>query len=230
MKIGIIGAGMIGGTLARRLRGLGHDVSIANSRGPESLRDFAADTGARAVTARDAARSGDIVIVSIPEKGVTSLPKDLFDGVPADVAVVDTGNYYPARDGDIPAIEAGKVESAWVAEHLGRPVVKAFNHIGAKCLMEDGKPKGAAGRLALAVAGDPPDARTKVMRLVEELGFDAVDNGTLQDSWRQQPGTPAYTQCDAAQMTAALAKAERSRIAEYRRAANDMAKAYFQKQ
>ena len=113
MTIGIIGAGTIGGTLARRLRALGHEVAIANSRGPESLRDFAAETGAKAVTAKEAARSGEIVIVSIPEKGVTALPKDLFDGVPADVAVVDTGNYYPFRDGDIPAVlQEGKVLSA----------------------------------------------------------------------------------------------------------------------
>src|ERR1051326_3607563 len=108
MRIGIIGAGMIGGTLARRLTALGHEVAIANSRGPETLRDLAAETGARAVTVAEAARSGDIVIVTIPQRAVPGLPKDLFAGVPDDVVVVDTGNYYPARDGRLAAIDDGE--------------------------------------------------------------------------------------------------------------------------
>ena len=192
MKIGIIGAGMIGGTLARRLTALGHEVAIANSRGPETLRDLAAETGARTVTAAEAARSGEIVVVTIPQRAVPHLPGDLFAGVPQDVVVVDTGNYYPARDGRIDAIEHGKAESAWVAEQLGRPVVKAFNNIGFQSLLEKGLPKGEAGRIGLPVAGDLPEAREKVMRLVDELGFDPVDAGSLDESWRQQPGTPAY--------------------------------------
>src|SRR3712207_3946325 len=121
MKLGISGAGMIGGTLARRLTALGHEVVIANSRGPETLREFAAETGARAVTAAEAARGGEVVIVTIPQRAVPDLPSDLFAGVPEGVVVVDTGNYYPARDGRIEAIEGGQVESAWVAEQLGRP-------------------------------------------------------------------------------------------------------------
>src|SRR5918993_4736756 len=108
MRIGIIGAGMIGGTLARRLAQLGHDVTIANSRGPETLAALAAEVGARAVAPKEAARSGEIVIVTIPERAVQDLPKDLFAGVPDDVVVIDTGNYYPARDGSIPAIEQGQ--------------------------------------------------------------------------------------------------------------------------
>ena len=229
MKIGIIGAGMIGGTLARRLTALGHEVAIANSRGPETLRDLAAETGARAMTAAEAARSGEIVVVTIPQRAVPHLPGDLFAGVPQDVVVVDTGNYYPARDGRIDAIENGQTESAWVAEQLGRPVVKAFNNIGFQSLLEKGRPKGEAGRTALPVAGDRPQAREKVMRLVDELGFDPVDAGTLADSWRQQPGTPAYAaDLDVPRLQQALAAAEQSRVPEYRKQADDSIRAYFE--
>src|SRR5712671_1692542 len=129
MKIGIIGAGMIGGTLARRLVGLGHEVAIANSRGPETLREFAAEIGAVAVTAAEAARRGEIVVVAIHQGAVANLPKDLFASLSGNLVVIDTGNYYPSRDGSIPAIDAGQVESAWVAQQLGRPVIKAFNTI-----------------------------------------------------------------------------------------------------
>jgi predicted dinucleotide-binding enzyme len=231
MKIGILGAGMIGGTLARRLTALGHEVVIANSRGPETLREVAAETGARAVTAPEAAHGGEVVIVTIPERAVPDLPRDLFAGVPEDVVVVDTGNYYPARDGRIDAIENGQAESAWVAEHLGRPVVKVFNNIGYESLLENGRPKGAPGRIALPVAGDLPEAREKVMRLVDELGFDPVDAGSLEDSWRQQPGTPAYTaDLDAPRLQQALAAADRSRLPEYRSRANDAVRAYFESQ
>ena len=228
MKIGIIGAGMIGGTLARRLTALGHEVTIANSRGPETLRDLAAETGARAVTAGEAARGGEIVVVTIPEKAVPHLPRDLFAGVPQDVVVVDTGNYYPARDGRIDAIENGQTESAWVAAQLGRPVVKAFNNIGFQSLLEKGRPQGEPGRIGLPVAADQAPAREKVMRLVNELGFEPVDGGSLADSWRQQPGTPVYgTDLDAARLRQGLAAAEKSRVPEYRKQADDSIRAYF---
>ena len=228
MNIGIIGAGMIGGTLARRLAQLGHQIAIANSRGPETLRDLASEVGATAVTALEAARSGEIVVITIPQRSVPALPRDLFTGVPADVVVIDTGNYYPARDGRIPAIEQGQPESVWVAEQIGRPVIKAFNNIFFKSLLENGRPKGAPDRLALPVAGDPAEARAKVMRLVDELGFDPVDAGGIEESWRQQPGTPCYTgDNDASQLQAALAAAVRSRVPEYRKAADDAARAFF---
>ena len=228
MKIGIIGAGYIGGTLARRLVALGHEVSIANSRGPDTLRTLAQETGARPVTVKEAARSGEIVIVTIPQRAVADLPKDLFAGVPDDVVVIDTGNYYPARDGNIAALHAGTPESVWVAEHLGRPVIKVFNNIYYSSLAEKGSPPGTSGRLALPVSGDPPAARAKVTRLVEELGFDAVEVGGLDESWRHQPGTPAYTSdFDAARLREALAAADRSKVGEYRNAANEAAKAFF---
>lgn len=231
MKIGIIGAGMIGGTLARRLAKLGHDVVIANSRGPNTIRELAADVGATAVTAAEAARHGEIVIVTIPQRAVADLPKDLFAGVPADVVVIDTGNYYPSRDGSIPAIEEGQPESAWVAEHLRRPVIKAFNNIYFQSLLDKGTPKGTPGRIALPVAGDSPDARAKVLRLVDDLGFDPVDAGSIDESWRQQPGTPCYTRdLEEPRLKEALAAADRNAIPEYRKAADDAARAYFEAQ
>jgi predicted dinucleotide-binding enzyme len=218
MKIGIIGAGNIGGTLARRLAKLGHQVTLANSRGPESLADFARETGVRPATVEEAARAGDVVIVSIPLKNITRLPRDLFEGVPESVVVVDTGNYYPRqRDGRIDPIERGTTEARWVADQLGRPVVKAFNNIYARHLLERGKPKGTAGRIALPIAGDDPRAKEVVSRLLDELGFDAVDGGGLDDSWRQQPGTPVYgTDFDAAGVRRGLQEAGRERPAEFR--------------
>lgn len=224
MKIGIIGAGMIGGTLARRWTKLGHEVFIANSRGPESLRELAAETGAKAVTRAEAARAGQVVVLTIPQKAVLDLPKDLFANVPSDVVVIDTGNYYPIRDGQLEELDAGQVESEWVAAKIGRPVVKAFNNIYFKHLLEKGLPKGTPGRIALPVAGEP-EARAKVLRLVDELGFEPVDAGSLSESWRQQPGTPSYGHdLDAARLKQALAQTERARIPEYRNAANDSLK------
>ena len=145
------------------------------------------------------------------------LPEDLFVGVPDDVVVVDTGNYYPQRDGRLDEIERGTTESRWVSRQLGRPVIKAFNNIYAKHLLERGKPKGAADRIALPVAGDDPRGKGIVMRLVDELGFDPVDAGTLDESWRQQPGTPVYaTDLDAAAARRALADASPERPEGFR--------------
>jgi predicted dinucleotide-binding enzyme len=218
MKIGIIGAGNIGSALARRFTELGHEVWVANSRGPETLRDVEADTGATAVTVRETARGGDVVVVTIPEKNVLQLPEDLFDGVGDEVAVIDTGNYYPRhRDGRIDAIESGMPESMWVAQQLGRPVVKAFNNIYAQHLRDHGRPAGSPDRIALPVAGDDRAAKATVMGLVEELGFDAVDAGTLAESWRQQPGTPVYaTDLDADGVRRALAETSPDRPPDFR--------------
>lgn len=225
MRIGIIGAGNIGGTLARRLAALGHEVSIANSRGPETLAALARETGAKPVTPEQAARSGEVVIVTIPQKSVRDLPAGLFDGVPGDVVVVDTGNYYPRhRDGLIQEIESGATESRWVSERLGRPVVKAFNNIRAQSLSANGKPKGTPGRVALPVAGDDPRAKAIVMRLIDDLGFDPVDAGGLDESWRQQPGTPVYgTDFDADRVRRALGDASPERQAGFRAAAKNPA-------
>jgi 8-hydroxy-5-deazaflavin:NADPH oxidoreductase len=217
MRIGIIGAGHIGGALVRRLTKLGHEVSVANSRGPATLSGLASETGARAVTAQDAVRDKDLVVVTIPEKSVPELPKDLFKGARPDTVVIDTGNYYPGRDGPIEEIERGTTESRWVAKQLGRPVIKVFNNIYAQHLLDRGKPAGAAGRIALPVAGDDAKAKGIVIRLLDELGFDGVDAGPLDESWRQQPGTPVYgTDHDAKGVRDDLAKASPERQAEFR--------------
>jgi len=222
MKVGIIGAGQIGGTLTRRLASLGHEVFVANSRGPETLAGLASETGAKAVTVAEAARAGEVVIVTIPQGKVRELPKDLFAGVPEDVVVVDTGNYYPReRDGRIEEIENGMMESRWVEQQLGRPVVKAFNNIYASHLMEYGRPAGTPGRFALPVAGDDDRAKQIVIRLIGELGFDGVDAGRIDESWRQQPGTPVYgADLDAAGVRRALSEAKSERTPQWRATSN----------
>jgi 8-hydroxy-5-deazaflavin:NADPH oxidoreductase len=217
MKIGIIGAGNIGGTLTRRLSELGHQVSVANSRGPETLSDLAAETGAKAVTVEEAPKGADLVVVTIPEGKVPDLPPGLFHDVSAGQTVVDTGNYYPQRDGKIDDIEAGTPESRWVEQHLEHPVIKAFNNIYADHLANGGLPAGSPDRIALPIAGDDERAKKVVMELVDALGFDPVDSGGLDDSWRQQPGTPVYTTDKNAEgVRAALAQASQERTAEWR--------------
>ncbi|MGZ3487942.1 MAG: NADPH-dependent F420 reductase [Isosphaeraceae bacterium] len=222
LRIGIIGADNIGGTLTRHLTRLGHDVAVANSRGPESLAGLAAETGATAVTVNEATRGRDIVIVTIPLKNIPDLPAGLFDGASDNLVVVDTGNYYPRqRDGRIDGIEDGLTESRWVEQQLGHPVVKAFNNIHAQHLMERGQPAGTPGRIALPVAGDDPAAKAVVLRLIDELGFDGVDAGGLDESWRQQPDTPVYgTNYDAAGVRRALNEASLERKPEWRATAN----------
>ncbi len=215
MKIGIIGAGNIGGTLTRRLTELGHEVSVANSRGPETLSDLTQETGATAVTVPEAPRGRDVVVVTIPQKNIPGLPSGLLDGVPV---VVDTGNYYPKqRDGAIAEIEDGMPESRWVEQQLGHPVIKAFNNIYAAHLLEKGQPEGTPGRIALPVAGDDQAAKSIVMELVDQLGFDPVDAGSLDESWRQQPGSLVYaSDFDAAGVRDALARASPERPPEFR--------------
>ena len=222
MKIGIIGAGQIGGTLTRRFTALGHEVLVANSRGPETLSDLAAETGAIAVSVPEAVRGVDLIVVTIPEKNIPSLPAGLFADTPDHVVVVDTGNYYPRqRDGRIEEIEAGLTESQWVAQQLGRSVIKVFNNIYARHLLELGRPKGSPGRIALPVAGDDKAAKAIVLKLVDELGFDGVDAGGLDQSWRQQPGTPVYTtDFDAEGVRGALSDAKKDRTPEWRATAN----------
>jgi 8-hydroxy-5-deazaflavin:NADPH oxidoreductase len=218
MRIGIIGAASMGGILARHLAKLGHHVSIANSRGPESLTKLAAEIGATSVSVVDAANAAEIVILAIPTKAVADLPRGLFANVPSSVVVIDIGNYHPElRDGHIDAIDRGMLDSQWVAQQVGYPVIKAFNNIFAKSLLEKGVPRGTRGRIALSVYGDSSDAKAAVLRLVDDLGFDPIDGGVLDDSWRQQTGTPAYCRdLEAAALLRALAEADRSRIAEYR--------------
>lgn len=218
LKIGIIGAGNIGGALTRRLSELGHEIFVANSRGPESLADLATETGATAVSVPDAVRGVDVVIVTIPQKNIPDLPADLFRDAPESLIVVDTGNYYPReRDGRIEDLEDGMAESRWVSNQLGRPVVKAFNNIYAHHLEKLGRKSGSTGRIALPVAGDDAAAKAVVFRLLDELGFDGIDAGALDESWRQQPGTPVYaSDLDAQGVRRALVNAKPERTPQWR--------------
>ena len=218
MKIGIIGAGNIGGNLTRRLTALGHEVRVANSRGPESLTDLVAETGATAVEANEAALGADLVVVTIPEKKVPDLDKGFLKGAKEGVVVIDTGNYYPQqRDGLIAEIEGGVTESRWVSNQIGYPVVKAFNGIYSVNIIEKARPVGDPERMALPVAGDDPAAKKVVLDLIEELGFTGVDAGTIDESWRQQPGTPVYGLVGNGEaVKAALAAAQNIRTEEWR--------------
>ncbi|MEU7467778.1 NAD(P)-binding domain-containing protein [Streptomyces sp. NPDC044984] len=219
MKIGIIGAGNIGGNLTRRLTALGHDVSVANSRGPQTLTELAEETGATPVRAEDAARGAEIVVVTVPLKAVPDLPSGLFDEAAEGVAVIDTGNYYPRqRDGRIVGIEdEGVTESRWTERQIGHPVIKAFNGTYAQDILDRHRPAGDPDRLALPVAGDDEAAKRKVRALIEELGFDTVDAGGIDDSWRQQPDTPVYgLRAGTEAVTKALAEASPERKPEFR--------------
>ncbi|HJV21335.1 MAG TPA: NAD(P)-binding domain-containing protein [Holophagaceae bacterium] len=216
-KIGIIGAGTMGSILARHLRRLDLPVLIANARGPGSLAEVAAETGATPVRVAEAVQAADILILAIPTKAIAQLPRGLL-AREAHRAVIDLGNYHPElRDGRIDAIDQGLPDSRWVAQQLGVPVVKAFNTIFAGSLREKGVPRGGKGRIALSACGDVPDAKAITLSLIDALGFDPVDGGGLDDSWRQQPGMPAYCRdLDAPALRRALAAADGTRIAACR--------------
>lgn len=222
MNIGIIGSGNIGSTLARSLKALGHDVLVANSRGPSTLAEFAAETGVAAATVEQAARAAHLVIIAIPQLAIPDLPLEVLRTNSA--VVVDAGNYYPTRDGTVAQVDAGATDSEWIASVLGRPVIKAFNNIVAASLAKRGIPDGAGERVALSVAGDDSEAKQLVQRMVRELGFDAIDGGALAESWRQQPGTPAYCKdLGATQLEAALASARKAEVGRNRKQADEAA-------
>ncbi|ANL43406.1 MULTISPECIES: NADPH-dependent F420 reductase [Rhizobium] len=216
MKIGIIGAGNIGATLARKLAAAGHAVKLANSKGPDTIRELAGDIGAAAVSKEEAVGGVEVVVLSIPFANYRGLA-GLFDDVPEDVVVIDTSNYYPFRDGAIADVDGGMPESVWVSGQIGRPVVKAWNAVLAATLAEKGQPDGTDGRIAIPVAGDAPEAKAIAIGLVEATGFDGLDAGGLAASWRQQPGTPAYcTEIAANELKEALRSADRFRAADNR--------------
>jgi 8-hydroxy-5-deazaflavin:NADPH oxidoreductase len=190
--IGIIGAGHIGSQVARLAIASGHDVVISNSRGPETLSALVAELGprARAATPVEAARAGDLVVVSVPLKNYRDVPAEPLAGK----IVIDTNNYYPERDGHIPELDNESTTTAELLQaHLGRAkVVKAFNHIYAAELTTHGQPSGSPNRRALVIAGDDAGAKATVTRLLDEFGFDTVDAGQLKEGWRIQRDTPGY--------------------------------------
>jgi len=190
--VGIIGSGMIGGTVARLSVAAGHHVVLSNSRGPETLDELAAELGplATAATAGQAAEAGDLVVVSVPVKAFGDIPVKPLAGKP----VLDTGNYYPRRDGHIAELDTGALTSSGLLQRYlpESHVVKVFNNIFFKHLRSLARSPGAADRSALPIAGDDPAAKAAVTAFLDSIGYDAVDAGPLADSWRQEPGTPVY--------------------------------------
>lgn len=226
MEIGIIGSGNIGSALAGYLTALGHQVSIANSRGPESLREVAAKTGATPVTPAQAAEAKDVVIIAIPVKAIINLPVGVLSASKA--IIVDAGNYYPSRDGQISDIQGGLTDSEWVAKVIGHPVIKAFNNIVAPSFASKAVSAGRPNRIALSVAGNEEEQKHTVMKLIHDIGFDTIDGGLLSESWRQQPGEPAYCQdLDKDKLKSALLQADINRRAENLAKADEIARPYL---
>jgi predicted dinucleotide-binding enzyme len=192
MRIGIIGSGNIGGTLARLLAGAGHEVVVGNSRGPDALAGLVAEIGpaATAATAAGAAEAGAVVVVAIPFVAFRDLPAAALAGK----VVVDATNYYAGRDGTFPEIESGTTTSSELLAGAlaGARVVKAFNTIHYRHLAADGTPTGTAGRRAIPIAGDDATAKATVAALIDDIGFDAYDVGPLADGRRIEPGSPVY--------------------------------------
>jgi 8-hydroxy-5-deazaflavin:NADPH oxidoreductase len=210
LKIGIIGVGKIGGTLVRQYSKAGHRVKMTNHSGIEKLKSLASETGASGVALADVVSDVDVVVISIPMVEIPKLPKQLFEKVSANIPIIDTGNYYPLRDGRIEDIENGMCESVWVSNQIQRPVIKAYNNILAGSLACSGLRKGDPLRLALPIAGDDKASKDLVATLVNDSGFDPFDSGTLEESWRQQPGSPVYcTDLNLAQLKKSIGKAKR---------------------
>jgi predicted dinucleotide-binding enzyme len=208
MKIGVIGSGKIGSSVGGKLAALGHDVTISNSRGPQTLTATAEEIGATAGTVEEAIADADLVVLAVPVKAVPALHLDKLAGT----IMIDANNYYPARDGVIDDLELKRKTSArWTADHApGAHVVKVFNSIYFQHILDKGQPAGTDGRIALPVAADDASAKQTVSALVDAIGFDPVDGGTLDESWRQEPGTPVYgTDLDRKGLEAGLAAAKR---------------------
>jgi 8-hydroxy-5-deazaflavin:NADPH oxidoreductase len=220
MKIGIIGAGQIGRTLIRQYAMAGHSLKMTNSSGVEKLKDLATETGASPVSLEDVVTDVDVLVITIPMIAIPRLRKDLLTNLSMNTTIIDTCNYYPIRDGMIEEIENGMPESVWVSNQLQQPVVKAYNSILAESLAQSGVSKGSAFRIALPVSGDDIKSKELVSTLINDSGFDASDIGTLQDSWRQQPGSPAYcTDLDLIQLKRNITKAQKEVLPERREAA-----------
>ena len=207
----------MGGTLIRQYSRAAHSVKMANSSGTEKLKSLALETGASAVKLTEVVTDVDVIVITIPLIGILKLPQHLFKNTSASTTVIDTCNYYPIRDGIIEDIEDGMPESVWVSNQLQRPVIKAYNSILYRSLVNSGLPKGAVSRLALPIAGDDKQSKDLVSILIDNSGFDSLDYGSLQDSWKQQPGSPVYcTDLTLTQLKKSIEKARKELLPERR--------------
>src|SRR5713101_2866316 len=214
MNFSVIGPGNIGEVIIRKLRDVGYSVKMANSRGPASLKDLAAKTGAIPVSIEQVVQDVDMLSIVVRQKSIPELPKGLLNKAKKETIVIDVGNYYPFRDGRIDEIENGLTESVWVERQIGRPVVKVLNTISSKALMAAGRPAGSRDRVALPISGDNTKAKQIVAQLIDRIGFDSVDAGTIAESWRQQPGSPVYcTNPTKAELQLWLKNVDRSSLA-----------------
>lgn len=209
MRFGIIGAGPIGTNISKKLVKSGHDVKIADARGMEHLKGK--ELAGTPVSTEDIVKNIDILIISLPLYVMPSI-RNVVKKCEKDVIVVDTSNYYPFRDNKIEEIESGMIESIWVSNQLGRPIIKAFSNQLAYTLEYKGTPEGTDGRIAMAISGDNESHKQVIMNIVNESGFDTVDTGSLASSWRIQPGTPAYcTELTKEELAEALTKANKEK-------------------
>ncbi|AFU01594.1 MULTISPECIES: NADPH-dependent F420 reductase [Nocardia] len=194
VKIGVIGAGILGGTLARHLAAVGNTVQVANSHEPESLSDLLVD-GMSAGWAADVAATAGILFLALPYSALPTAARSVAEHAGPETIIVDTGNYYPGRDGILPGLgdtDTPEPDTLWLSGLIGRPIFKAFNNITYVSLRDGGRPAGSPQRFGLPIAGPDGTAKHRLSQLVDQAGFDPVDGGTLAQSWRQQPGSPVY--------------------------------------
>jgi predicted dinucleotide-binding enzyme len=176
----------------QKIKRCGYPVKMANSKGPDSLRKLAAETGAKPVSVQEVVQDVDVLFIAVPHKAIPELPKGLLNEAKKETIVIDVGNYYPFRDDHIDEIDSGLTDTAWVEKQIGRPVIKVLNSIVSNALAEAGRPAGSRDRVALPISGDDPKAKEIVAQIIDRFGFDPVDAGTIAESWRQQPGSPVY--------------------------------------
>ena len=189
MKISIIGAGNMGLILARKFVEVGHEVKVSNSREPETIKEYAQAIGFKPVVINDIVKNADVIVIAIPVKNIPLLPENLFQNAPHSAVVIDVGNYYPVRDGIIKEIHDGLPESVWTSDIIKRSVVKVFNTISPLSIQELAN---KSEKIAIPVSGDNERDKEVIKGLLDDIGFDFFDVGTLADSWKQQPGAPIY--------------------------------------
>ncbi|MBV4360439.1 NADPH-dependent F420 reductase [Pinibacter aurantiacus] len=217
MKIGIIGAGQIGSALIRQYLKAGHEVKMTNATNLAKMKALEDETGAKPVSLTDVVKDVDALVVTIPSIEIPKLANSLGQSISSNTVVIDTTNYYPIRDGKIDELENGMTESVWVSTKLGVPVVKAYNSILAGSLIHSGSTENSASRIALPVSGDDQHAKEIVSKLINDSGFDALDIGNLQDSWRQQPGSPVYcTDLNLSQLRNNITQVKKERLTQRR--------------